>query len=163
MTNITAKLFIDTIFYDLDEDEQVLLSQQSNLGGGFINMGCSAAERALKKDKAVYFNVSTVKIPNQGEDLRRRKSDCVAAFCFVADDVGTKVDKEMVPSTYILESSQGSFQYGYRLHPVDDLMRFEAFVSAMGREGYTCRLYPSDAADDSSRVDLWVVRRGPKT
>lgn len=137
MTNITAKLFIDTIFSDLDEDEQVLLSQQFSLGGGFTNMGWSGAERALKKSKAIYFNVSTVKIPNQGEDLRRRKSDCIAAFCFVADDIGTKVDKEMVPSTYILESSRGSFQYGYRLHPVDNLMRFEAFVSAMGREGYT--------------------------
>jgi hypothetical protein len=137
LTNITAKLFIDTIFPDLEEDEQVLFSKQPKLNGGFINMNVEAGVKAIAEGSAIYFNVSTVKIPGRGEALRRRKTDCIASFCFVADDIGTKVDKEMVPASYILESSEGSFQYGYRLHPVDDLMRFEAFVSAMGLAGYT--------------------------
>jgi hypothetical protein len=138
--NVTLAEFTGAIFGDdIPDGEQVLLSKQIKLGGAFINMGVTRASRLLisRRGAAIYFNVSSVAVPEEDEKLRRRKIDCRAAYCFVADDVGTKVDQVMVEPSWILESSEGSFQYGYILDPEEDLSRYEAFVTEMGVRGYT--------------------------
>jgi len=136
---VDVETFLKTIFKDIETDEVVLLAKQSKLGGAFVNMRVPGAIRAIGNPKpaAMYFNISTVREPEKGEKLRRRKQDCIAVYCFVADDIGTKIDKVMPTPTWIMETSKGNFQYGYRLHAQDDLARYEAFAARMGELGYT--------------------------
>src|SRR5262245_20311639 len=73
-------------------------------------------ERAGKanppEDHAVYFCVSAV-----GEGLRRSLEGVGRNHVVVLDDVGTKLDREMVdvflplPPTFVVETSKGNFQY----------------------------------------------------
>jgi hypothetical protein len=136
---ITVDEFIVSIFGDVPNDEQVLLAKQPKLNGAFINAEALMGRYWIgeQSGSAVYFNVSTVCTPAEDEPPRRRKADCCAAYCFVADDVGTKVDQEMVDPSWKLESSEDSFQFGYKLHREENLPRYEAFVKEMGKRGYT--------------------------
>jgi hypothetical protein len=147
MPNVSLTEFINTIFSDVPEGETVLLSKQPKLEGAFWNTGdineaqdwLDRRGRGSSSGSAVYFNISTVVLPAEGEPLRRRKGDCVAVYCFVADDIGTKVDDTDVAPSWVMETSAGSFQYGYLLEPVerDEHGLFEAFVRECGRLGIT--------------------------
>ena len=137
--NVPLVTFINTVFSDVPTDEVVLLSKQNSLRGAFSNGDLNRAKRWIrgKKGAAIYFNVSTVTRPEEGEKLRRRKIDCRATYCFVADDVGTKVDGTEVPPSWIAETSTGNFQHGYMIERTEDLARYEAFVTEMGVQGFT--------------------------
>ena len=114
MKTIKLEEFINTIFQDTNEGETPLLSKQIDLGGAFANGDLAHAKRWLrgKAGAAVYFNVSTVRVPAEGEKLRRRKADCVAAYAVVLDDIGSKVDDAHPEPSWVMETSKDNLMKG---------------------------------------------------
>jgi hypothetical protein len=143
---INIETFLGAVFVTMTDDENILLARQTSLAGGFKNAPWpgKVARRWLQGSKphAVYFNVSTVREPEVGEDgsrdWRRRKNDCIAAHVLVLDDIGTKVGEEPpIAPSYKIETSKGNYQWGYFIEPYEDLERYDAIVSALGGLGFT--------------------------
>lgn len=137
--------FINTIFENLDENEHVLLGAQLTKGNGQLTFTHSPwSNKQLSKWKrsrslgGIYFNVSTVCEPADGDEWRRRREDCIYAYVVVLDDIGTKVaEQPKIEPSYKLESSKGNFQWGYLIEPYDDLGKYEGIVAALGELGFT--------------------------
>ena len=73
MTAVDRDTFLDAIFPNKANDEHVLLAKQTKLEGGFAHAPHpSGTSRWFRKPGAVYFNVSTVNAPADGERWRRR-------------------------------------------------------------------------------------------
>jgi hypothetical protein len=85
------------------------------------------------RGEQAYFCISTVKDIPRHAFLGRQLTELVRTYCIVLDDIGTKVpiEKITVPPTWILESSPGNFQYGYRLEGGADPMAAEALVDSL--------------------------------
>ena len=138
---ITQDEFLDTIFDGKTDDETVLLAKQ---GAKWEHQpqGSKTASRWNSEfnPAGVYFTVSSIKKPEPDKDggiyWQRRKSDCIAAYVLVLDDIGTKVEEiPKVEPSYKLESSNDNYQWGYILNPCEDLDRYEAIVDALGELG----------------------------
>jgi hypothetical protein len=143
VSEVTTQLeFLSTVFQNREDDEHILIAQQKP-NGAFLNVqGLGKAHMSWVTNDmpyATYVNVSTVRAPRNEEPWRRKKTDCVAAFLLVLDDIGTKVNPDdiSVEPTYKLETSEGNFQWGYLLVPNEDLPRFEALVTALAKKGLT--------------------------
>ena len=141
--NVSDKEFFDAIFGDnLPNDEIILVSRQTTLGKGFFNTNPDdvSFSRSLSGSKpaAWYFNVSTV---IKQDPLRRRKADCRCAYIIVCDDIGDPDKVDQLPPldpSYKMETSFGSFQWGYILSvPVEDLDLYDYVVKQLGQLGFT--------------------------
>jgi len=74
--------------------------------------------RTRLPDVATYFCVSTVERQRKRQ-IKKRLQDVRTAMVLVIDDVGTKsAAPDLLPS-YMLETSQGNYQWGYLLEPFD--------------------------------------------
>jgi hypothetical protein len=95
----------------------------------------------MKRPQALYFGTSTCKRDDKG-NLFNRKSLFRRLHVVVLDDIGTKVPLDTLPKelepTYIIESSEGNFQYGYVLEtPIDVLEHAEALIQLVYESGYS--------------------------
>ena len=135
---IELQEFLDTIFEYRDDDEHVLVSRKGEEAWWSSPHNGKAVQSWLTRleDPALYYCVSTVRAPEDGEAWRRQKSDCLMSYVLVLDDVGTKAIAPPVEPSYKLESSAGNFQWGYLLDPTDDLDRFAAIVDAVAELGF---------------------------
>ncbi len=92
--------------------------------------------------KALYYSTATtVRDPHDGE-LYNRKALFKRFHVLVLDDIGTKVDIDFLKSdfkpTYIIETSEGSYHYGYVLaEPITVLEQAEALVQLVYEAGYS--------------------------
>ena len=133
--------FIGAVFQDVPEGEMLLIAKQPRLGGSFINGGVEdgLCWVTARKGSAVYVSVGTVAPPEEGKMPRRRKADVKAVYCLVLDDIGTKVNADDIPvaPSWVIETSAGSYQWGYLLEPTDQVDRFEAVVKILGVKGFT--------------------------
>lgn len=88
---------------------------------------------------SVYYCISTLKPCGRQLDISRRLGDCVQTYVIVLDDVGTKIPRERVtlPPTYVMETSEGNFQYGYKLTSPIDPEQGQAVIQALIRAGLT--------------------------
>jgi len=85
---------------------------------------------------------------------RRSYKDVVEAWVVVCDDIGTKAEIPPVAPSYIIETSEGNYQYGYFIHPWD-------VSSPEGRQTYDAVLYSLVTAgfnDPGCRSASRVVR-----
>lgn len=94
-----------------------------------------------KKAQALYFGTSTCHRDKDGK-LFNRKNLFKRLHVVVLDDIGTKVPFETLPKdltpTYIIESSEGNYQYGYVLEePIDVLEHAEALIQLVYESGYS--------------------------
>lgn len=138
---VSVATFIATVFEGRGNDELVCLSQASQ---GWLNV--AASDRWLAKldtkpgQGAWYFCVSTIRRP-QGDYLARAKEDLRFAYCLVLDDIGTKAKVPPVAPSWILESSEGNFQYGYLIDPIemtpDAQENYDACVRGLALAGYS--------------------------
>jgi len=143
--------FLAGLFPDVDDGAHIMAARQKPGKGGFrhaIYPG-KALRRWMNGSRPpdVYFTVSTVRGTPEEPYQKRRKSDCVSARVVILDDIGTKAEAPPVEPTYKLESSEGNFQWGYRIHPYTDLTRFDAIINAI-----TARGYGDEGAEGCNRV-----------
>lgn len=144
-----AQEFIDTVFHApiADGAHRLVYSASYNNPGmpspggvaGIINKVMARTTKA----RAMYFNASTC-FPDE-EGTLRHKRDLFSAFhVLVLDDVGTKVPLASLPPmlrdnpTYVIESSEGNFQYGYVLEePITDYGHAVAMIQTAAMAGLT--------------------------
>ena len=105
------------------------------------------------KGKALYFGTATCRPDNAGA-LYNRQALFERLHVIVLDDIGTKGSVRNLPEnlipTYIVESSEGNYQYGYVLEtPIDNLDAAKALVTIM---------YDAGIADAGGKMPNKLVR-----
>lgn len=137
--------FLSTVFHaGLDDIENILTwSVKPGMTPAYPRDDESlldALERT-KQARALYFGTSTCRRDPEGR-LYNRKNLFEALHVVVLDDIGTKIDIDDLPDglkpTYIVESSEGNYQYGFVLEePVRMLPAAEALVQLVYESGYS--------------------------
>jgi hypothetical protein len=138
--------FINTVFDNGIPDGATPLVWASKHNGKIgvpLQLGVAGLERKMKEAKAhgLYFN--TCSFYPENNRLNHKHKSFAALHVIVADDVGTKVngqellDRNLTP-TYIIESSEGNFQYGYVLdEAITNLAHASAAVASFKCAGIT--------------------------
>jgi hypothetical protein len=103
--------------------------------------------------RALYYGTSTSRRDHTG-GLYNRQALFDRLHVIVLDDIGTKARAEDLPEgltpTYIIESSEGNYQYGYVLEtPIDNLDAAKALVAIM---------YEAGIADAGGKMPNKLVR-----
>lgn len=138
----TAELaqFISEVFHDDNvppEGGKVLFwAETKGRLGRPLQKGMAGLESFINKGKsgALYFNIASFYDTPKG--LRHTHDNFAAMHLMVCDDVGEKIDPARftelgLEPTYILESSPGSFQYGFVFDaPIEDYELASAVVQA---------------------------------
>lgn len=79
-----------------------------------------------------YITVSSFK--RAADRTWRRRTDCFGhGLAVMVDDVGTKVDGDVVagkPPSAVVETSPGNYQYWYFIEPTTDKVKFDATIKA---------------------------------
>tara|TARA_R110000737_G_scaffold56892_6_gene81806 strand:- start:1775 stop:4303 length:2529 start_codon:yes stop_codon:yes gene_type:complete len=149
--------FLDAVFHaGLDEDENILTWIVSPTRSPAFPVSEEKMRQLLgntRKASALYFATATCKRDADGK-LYHRKKLFSSLRVVVLDDIGTKVAIDKIPAefppSYIIESSEGNFQYGYVLtEPVDTLEASEALVQLVYESGYS---------DEGGKTPVKLVR-----
>lgn len=90
-----------------------------------------------ERGEQLYFCISTVRDIPRSSLLKRQVDDLIKTYAIVLDDCGTKCPIPAVPPTWVMESSPGNFQYGYRLDPPMVPGEAAALVEALIAGGHT--------------------------
>lgn len=91
---------------------------------------------------ALYFGTGACRPEPRSGRLLNRLDTFKSLHVVVMDDIGTKVPLDKLPKkmhnpTYIIESSEGNFQYGYVLdEPVTDVEQARALIEFVYTSGY---------------------------
>lgn len=131
--------FLAAIFTDLPDGARILVTgKMGNPEDGVWNASdAKDIGEVCPSDRNTYFNCSSVK-PSDGK-LFARKEFAAAYHAFVADDVGTKVDRSLfdaISPTWELETSPGNWQIGFKLDPPltdpQEIDRFQKKIKGAG-------------------------------
>ena len=138
------KFLEETVFHtELRADEHILTwakPPQTSMGYPITEAKLETTLTRTTKPMTCYYSTATVTPDPKTGDLRNRKAQFCRLHVIVLDDIGTKVPAEKItlPPTYIIESSEGNYQYGYVLAtPLDNLEMAEAIVHAIYTSGLT--------------------------
>jgi len=142
----SAEDFLDVIFGGLEGDEHVCVSRAipKRDGDGVWFRNHLEGDRqwrkwdATRQAHAWYYNVSTVDgaLNANGTMVSRGRANLRYYYVLVLDDIGQKTGPPPVEPTYKIETSDGSFQWGYCLEKGDDFARFEALIEAIHKKGW---------------------------
>ena len=156
-TDLITK-FLDVVFHaGLDDDENVLTWIVKPTRGPAYPTREETLIETLKKTrspKALYYATAACKPDPSDNRLYHRKALFKSLRVVVLDDIGTKVSIDKIPEdfppSYIIESSEGNYQYGYVLtEPVDTLSAAEALVQLVYESGYS---------DEGGKTPVKLVR-----
>ena len=128
MEDITPHHFIETVFDD--PPDRVIYTHQLE-DGRWRNTYVGRRTKIPVATYPTYFCVSTV---DQQDYPRRSYKNVREAWVVVCDDVGTKASEPPVAPSYIIETSEGNYQWGYLIEPYD-------VSTAAGRQEYDSVLY----------------------
>ena len=138
------------------------MAWRADSGSSFRHYG---KEQGLEREGDSYVCVSTVR---DETPLRRRKGDCLTTCVIMLDDIGTKVAEPPVAPTAIIETSQGNFQYVYRIEPIDSKehwRHYEACVQRLADKKFTDagavgvnRVFRIPGSINTKRDEPWVSR-----
>jgi len=122
--------FLSTLFPTLTPSEHVSVTEIPK--GGFITDALATGKDFSSWDpetpRAMYFCVSTT------NGKSRTRDNLVRSHVLMLDDIGDKTAEPGVEPTYKLETSPGSFHWGYNLVPTADVTRFEALVEIITKD-----------------------------
>jgi len=92
----------------------------------------------VKKDWAIYGNTASF-IVDRFKDghVSASAANCEYVLVMVLDDVGTKAKVPPLEPTWKIETSPGSFQWGYAFSEQPTKMDFSAAIKAIADAGYT--------------------------
>lgn len=139
-TTPTNSAFLAAIFTDLPDGAQPVIT--GKIGdpqtGGWTVYSTAGIERVCAADRNTYFNCASF-MPDEEGMLAARKESAAAYHVLVLDDVGTKVDRNLIGNialTWELETSPGNFQLGFKLNPplesAAEVDRFQQKIAAAG-------------------------------
>jgi len=147
--------FYDFVFGELPDDEYPLGWRASSGRPSFPKELETLIETVARSPVAhpLYFGTATVYKDPDGK-LYNRQKNFAGLYVVVLDDVGTKVPIEKIPEnltpSYIIESSQGNFQYGYVLkEPVRSLAAAKTLIQLV---------YESGLSDEGGKMANKLVR-----
>ena len=127
---VALSVFMNTIFQDCVGVPVVAAPDFR----GFMSQRWRAGS---ERGEQLYFCISTVRDIPRTSLLKRQADDLVKTYALVLDDIPSKVPVPGVPPTWVIESSPGNFQYGYRLFPAADPPAAAALVEALISGGHT--------------------------
>jgi hypothetical protein len=143
--------FLGLMFLDEEGENQIpegasaLVYTSRNNNPGMPNSeGIKGLMKVLErtnKPKTCYVNISSC-YPDQTGTLRHKRDLFAACHLVILDDVGTKVPIDKIPAklkpTYIIESSPGNYQYGYKFKkPITVYEHAQAIVEALAHAKLT--------------------------
>ena len=94
--------------------------------------------KRIKDGQAWYGNTGSFIISRFTEGhISASKSNCEYVLVMMLDDVGTKAKIPPIEPTWIMETSEGSFQWGYAFAEQPTVGEYTAAIKAIADAGYT--------------------------
>jgi hypothetical protein len=141
--------FIDFLMSLAPEGETALLVRQKPLlKDGQLQFHADGAikctwpaylpkDAKIKVDQAWYGNTASFIVDRFGEHVSASAANCEYCLVMVLDDVGTKSKTPPLAPTWVMETSPGSFQWGYAFAEQPTKGEFAAAMRAIADAGYT--------------------------
>lgn len=117
LLKVTNSEFLAAIYRDIPEAARLFTvsftghPKEGKWSGQAISLRDSVS---LPKDTNAYFSLAIFWPDKSGKYVRQKKYHA-ASYCFILDDVGSKIDpsKIKLKPSWIIETSPGNYQYGY--------------------------------------------------
>ena len=92
----------------------------------------------IKKDWAIYGNTGSFILDRFADGkVSASSANCEYVLVMMLDDIGTKSKEPPLAPTWIMETSEGSFQWGYAFKEQPTKGDFTAAIKAIATAGYT--------------------------
>jgi hypothetical protein len=92
----------------------------------------------LKKDWAIYGNTGSFILDRFADGkVSASAANCEYVLVMMLDDIGTKSQEPPLAPTWIMETSEGSYQWGYAFSDQPSKGDFTAAIKAIAKAGYT--------------------------
>lgn len=91
----------------------------------------------LKKADAWYINTGSFVLSKFKDRLSASRNYCDYVLVMMLDDIGTKSKVPPLPPTWIMETSEGSCQWGYTFSEQPTKEEYAAAITAIAKAGYT--------------------------
>jgi hypothetical protein len=92
----------------------------------------------LKKDWAIYGNTGSFILDRFADGkVSASAANCEYVLVMMLDDIGTKSKEPPLAPTWIIETSEGSYQWGYAFSEQPSKGDFTAAIKAIAKAGYT--------------------------
>ena len=92
----------------------------------------------IKKDWAIYGNTGSFILDRFADGkVSASSANCEYVLVMMLDDIGTKSKEPPLAPTWIMETSEGSFQWGYAFKDQPTKGDFTAAIKAIAKAGYT--------------------------
>lgn len=134
---------------DADGETALLLRQKPTLINGEIVYHGDGAPKAtfpsflpekakIKDGEAWYINTGSFIVDRFKDGKPGAKAEnCEYVLFMMLDDIGTKSKTPPIEPTWVLETSEGSFQWGYAFSVQPTKQEFTAAIKAIADAGYT--------------------------
>ena len=142
------KEFIDYLSRLAPEDETILLVRQK-LKGSNTELYADGVLKAtwvpyrpeqigkIKDGWAIYGNTASFILDRMTDKVSASSANCEFVLVMVLDDIGTKSKVPPLEPTWKMETSEGSFQWGYTFSESPKKGSFAAAIRAIADAGYT--------------------------
>jgi hypothetical protein len=92
----------------------------------------------IKKDWAIYGNTGSFILDRFADGkVSASAANCEYVLVMMLDDIGTKSKEPPLAPTWIMETSEGSYQWGYAFSEQPSKGDFTAAIKAIAKAGYT--------------------------
>jgi hypothetical protein len=92
----------------------------------------------IKKEWAIYGNTGSFILDRFADGkVSASAANCEYVLVMMLDDIGTKSKEPPLAPTWIMETSEGSFQWGYAFKEQPSKGDFTAAIKAIAKAGYT--------------------------
>ena len=92
----------------------------------------------IKSDWAIYGNTGSFILDRFADGkVSASAANCEYVLVMMLDDIGTKSKEPPLAPTWIMETSEGSFQWGYAFKEQPNKGDFTAAIKAIAKAGYT--------------------------
>jgi hypothetical protein len=92
----------------------------------------------IKKDWAIYGNTGSFILDRFADGkVSASAANCEYVLVMMLDDIGTKSKEPPLAPTWIMETSEGSYQWGYAFSDQPSKGDFTAAIKAIAKAGYT--------------------------
>lgn len=135
--------FVDYICGLAPEGDTALISHQKPLRGRHADGSPKYTwpsflpSAGVKPGVATYLNTGSFILDRMKDGPSASADNCEFVLCMMLDDVGTKAKEPPLAPTWVMETSPGSFQWGYAFSVQPAKGEFVAAIKAIALAGYT--------------------------